>query len=155
MQCQGYYGLFRITRIRGGGIFNCHRGIELNIANEYVRCGIPSGLLIAVMYTSLWRICKYITEFSRNNHSIYLKNSSRCTVIGGGLPACQSRSSDMRAYDRRENADLGEMLELPALLSAAACSYLEERLISRQSAGETGPDSWTIGRTQARQTACG
>ena len=53
--------------------------IKTNIANEYVTYGIPSGLLIAVMYTSLWRICK-TTSFAKNNRSIYLKNSWRCSL---------------------------------------------------------------------------
>ena len=111
--------------------------IETNIANEYVIFGIPSGLLIAVMYTSLWRICKTSPVFKKQPINLFEKLMAMLFIAGSILVFC---GSVMRAYDRRELVSLTTGLSY-LLASAAACAYLEERLKSRQSAGETGPDS--------------
>jgi predicted membrane channel-forming protein YqfA (hemolysin III family) len=107
--------------------------IKTNIANEYVIFGITSGLLIAVMYTSLWRICKTSPTVKKQPINLFEKLMAMLFIAGSILVVC---GSVMRAYDRRELESLTTGL-CYILAAAAACAYLEERLKSRQSSGET------------------
>ena len=107
--------------------------IETNIANEYVIYGIPSGLLLAVMYTSLWRISKTSPTFKKQPIILFEKLVTVLFIAASILVFC---GSVMRAYDRRELVSLTTGL-CSLLAAAAACAYLEERLKSRQSSGET------------------
>ncbi len=107
--------------------------IETNIANDFVTYGIPSGLLIAVMYTSLWRISKTTPVAKKKPINLFEKLVTMLFIAASILVFC---GSVMRAYDRRELVSLTTGL-CSLLAAAAACAYLEERLKSRQSSGET------------------
>ena len=107
--------------------------IKTDIANEYVTYGIPSGLLLAVMYTSLWRISKTAPVAKKNPINLFEKLGTMLFIAGSILVFC---GSVLRACDRRELVSLATGLSY-LLASAAACACLEERLKSRQSSGET------------------
>ena len=105
-------------------------GIKSDIG--FVLHGVPSGLLLTVMYTCLWRICK-ITLFAKKQPINLFEKLMTMLLIAGSILV--SIVSVNRAYDHRELLPLTTGL-CYLLAAAAACAYLEERLKSRQRSGE-------------------
>ena len=106
--------------------------IKTDIANEFVIYGVPSGLLIAVSYTCLWRISKTTPVAKKQPINLFEKLMTMLFIASCILVFC---GSVMRASDHRELLPLTTGLS-NILAAAAACAYLEERLKSPQDMGE-------------------
>lgn len=107
-------------------------GIKTDIENKFVVYGVPSGLLIAVTYTCLWRISKTTPVDKKQPINLFEKLITMLFIALSILVFC---GSVMRAYDHRELLPLTTGLS-NILASAAACAYLEERLKSPQNMRE-------------------
>ena len=118
-------------------VFYIVLSIKTDIEDKFVAYGVPTGLLIAVSYTCLWRISKTTPDAKKQPINLFEKLMTMLFIAASILVLC---GSVMRAYDHRELSSLATGLS-NILAAAAACAYLEERLKSRQSAGETGQDS--------------
>ncbi len=106
--------------------------IKTDIENEFVIYGVPSGLLIAVSYTCLWRISKSTPVAKKQPINLFEKLMTMLFIAASILVLC---GSVMRACDRRELLSLTTGLS-KILAAAAACAYLEERLKSPRNIGK-------------------
>ena len=106
--------------------------IKTDIENEFVIYGVPSGLLIAVGYTCLWRISKKTPVAKKQPINLFEK---LITILFIASSILVFFGSVIRASDRHELLPLTTGLS-NILAATAACAYLEERLKSRRSANE-------------------
>lgn len=107
-------------------VFYIVLSIKTDIEDKFVAYGVPTGLLIAVLYTCLSRISKTTPVAKKQPINLFEKLMTMLFIAASILVLC---GSVVRASDRRELSSLATGLS-NILAAAAACAYLEERLKS-------------------------